>query len=177
MLFLIRISKTQFRLKFPRIIPRSVCPDLNFSLFSLFYTIGHGGYRVASNALPVGPSAPAVHHAVGPAPVQDTPEVVQARAAHFAAHAAVRAGRQKRGLVYSAAHPAVYSAAHPVAYTAGHSVAYTAGHPTVYSAGHHLGYSAGHPLVYNAAAFPATRAATLTRVVNTPGHAVSYRVD
>jgi hypothetical protein len=90
------------------------------------YTAGHGGFQVASNALPVAP----VHVAEVPAPVADTPEVVEARAAHFQAvneakarNAAAgpeepeqRSERKKRGAVYAAAVAApVLTAAIPVA--------------------------------------------------------------
>nr|CAD7260964.1 unnamed protein product [Timema shepardi] len=54
------------------------------------YVADGAGYRVASNALPVGPS-------ILPAPVHDTPEVVAARAAHLAEVAAVHS-RSKRGI-------------------------------------------------------------------------------
>ena len=49
------------------------------------YTADSRGFRVISNDLPVGPSAM-------PNPVQDTAEVAAAKAAHFAAHANVKAG-------------------------------------------------------------------------------------
>ena len=49
------------------------------------YTADANGFRVVSNALPEGPSADLV-------PVQDTPEVVAARQAHFAAVAAAQSG-------------------------------------------------------------------------------------
>jgi hypothetical protein len=84
------------------------------------------GFRVAATNLPVGPSAPAAPIApiiqaapavlAAPAPIAlpaiaagvplDTPEVVAARAAHFAAHAEAKAllGRKKRspGLLHGA---------------------------------------------------------------------------
>ena len=49
------------------------------------YTADHRGFRVLSNDLPVAPSANLV------APVADTIEVAQAKAAHFAAHAEAKA--------------------------------------------------------------------------------------
>ena len=52
------------------------------------YTADANGFRVVSNALPEAPIADAVL----PAPVQDTPEVVLARQAHFAAVATAQAG-------------------------------------------------------------------------------------
>jgi hypothetical protein len=90
------------------------------------------GYRVASNALPVGPSLPAV----------DTPDIAAAKAAHFAAHGAIihRARRQILGHTPAAtaplASPVAYAAplAAPIAYrpgilttivnTPGHAVSY-----------------------------------------------------
>ena len=52
------------------------------------YTADSRGFRVLSNDLPVGPSA----DLVAPVPVQDTPEVAEAKAAHLAAIAAARSG-------------------------------------------------------------------------------------
>merc|ERR1712071_311589 len=52
------------------------------------YVADANGFRVLSNDLPVGP----VDNLVGPAPVQDTPEVVAARLAHEAAHADAESG-------------------------------------------------------------------------------------
>ncbi|CAL8114184.1 unnamed protein product [Orchesella dallaii] len=175
------------------------------------YVADGAGFRVASNALPVGPiagPAPVVANLVAPVPVQDTPEVIQARANHAVAHAEAlaRSGRKKRGILASAVIPSAvtgYSSviSHPSAVTGYSSVI---SHPTValgsvaspyygYStlsssvlAPQVLGYSAlSSPLVSSqlvsapavvAAAQP-VREATLTKVVNTPGHAVSYRVD
>lgn len=154
------------------------------------YIADHNGYRVASNALPVAPAT----LAVGPAPVQDTPEVVAAKAQHFAAvaEAQARSGRKKRGIVapaltyaatpylgssvfgYStvgantltyAAHPAVGYSTHVVSAPA--AVTYAAAPAVTYAAAPAVTYAAAQPL----------RAATLTKVVNTPNHAVSYRVD
>jgi hypothetical protein len=54
------------------------------------------GFRVAATNLPVGPQSSVVHNfvvspvAVDHQVVADTPEVVAAKAAHFAAHAAVK---------------------------------------------------------------------------------------
>jgi len=166
------------------------------------YIADQAGYRAESNALPVAPVHIVPAAQALPVPVADTPEVVEARAAHAQAHAEALTkaslSRKKRGVVaaapvysavaapvatystYSAVHhPALtYSGLHhPVAYTAGYAapaLAYSAGYaaPTVaYSAGLH------HPLTYSVAPVAAVREATLTKVVNTPNHAVSYRVD
>lgn len=151
------------------------------------------GFRVESNALPVGPAAGPAATLVGPAPVQDTVEVASARAAHLAAvqEATARAGRKRRGLAYTygthlttlgapavtyAAAPAyTYAAAPAYTYAAAPAVTYSAAPAVTYSAAPALTYAAAPAVSY--AAVPAVRAATLTKVVNTPGHAVSYRVD
>ena len=119
----------------------------------------------------------------------DTPEVAQAKVEHArafelaAAAAAVQPERRKkRGLTYT--YPAL--AAPALGYnTLGYSsivgapaVAYTS--PLAYHTGavavasHPVAYAAA-PAVYTTG--PVLRQATLTKVVNTPGHAVSYRVD
>merc|ERR1712236_164812 len=116
------------------------------------------GFRVASDNLPVAP----VYNAALPvapvhaaAPVVDTPEVAEAKAAFFAAFEA-EASRTKRSAQYIAA-PTAYAGlatgllpAAPVA-------------PAAYAA----------PL---AAAAP-SREAILTTIKLNPGHAVFYRVD
>lgn len=68
------------------------------------------GFHAESNALPEAPVA----NLVAPEPVQDTPEVVEARKAHLDAVAEVKS-RQKRGVLAYA--PVTYTYAHPVAYT------------------------------------------------------------
>ena len=59
------------------------------------YTAGKDGFRVLSNFLPMAPGGPVVGPAgpvlVGPAPVLDTPEVHEAKLAHFAAVAEAKA--------------------------------------------------------------------------------------
>jgi hypothetical protein len=166
------------------------------------------GFRVASNALPIGPAVPDTPALIAPLPVQDTPEVAAARAEHARAIEEAKArnaaadvadaakpveSRKKRGLAYTypvathgystltygaplayhtaVASPVTYAAA-PVAVAAAHPVTYTAAHPVTYAA-----VAAAHPVTYSAAVVPALRTATLTKVVNNPGHAVSYRVD
>lgn len=104
----------------------------NGQVISANYVADGLGYRVASNALPVGPAA-----------IGDTPEVSAARAAHLAEHAAVKS-RSRRSVVAPAAVTYTYAAA---------------------------------PLAYAAPTAPFLRPATLTTIVNTPGYAVSYRVD
>nr|CAD7202644.1 unnamed protein product [Timema douglasi] len=136
------------------------------------YVADGAGYRVASNALPVGPS-------VLPAPVHDTPEVVAARAAHLAEVAAVHS-RSKRGIAlgHLPASTGPLAVAAPLAVVpAISSYSSVVAGPVVspYSSINAYGVPAlSH---YSAYAAPAVRAATLTTVVNNPGHAVSYRVD
>jgi len=168
------------------------------------YTAGHGGFQVASNALPVAP----VHVAAplaAPLPVADTPEVHAAKVAHAAAHAEARARahllRKKRGIVapaiatYAAHTPAAthltgfaaplatYAAA-PFVHHAAPAVHYAAAPalaaPVAYAAAPAVHYAAAPALaapVAYAAPAAAVRVAELTRIVNNPGHAVSYRVD
>merc|ERR1712055_263273 len=123
------------------------------------YVANDFGFRVASDNLPVAP----VHNAALPvapihaaAPVVDTPEVAEAKAAFFAAFEA-EASRTKRSAQLAAFGPTAYTGlatgllpAAPVA-----AAAYAA------------------PL---AAAAP-SREAVLTTVKLNPGHAVFYRVD
>merc|ERR1712080_775875 len=166
------------------------------------YTAGVDGFKVHSNDLPVAPVhnvelpvAP-VDTGVAPEPVQDTPEVAAAKAAHLellAAADAEHAGdRKKRDTTVVAAR---YGVPH-------HGFGYSFGYPAYgYS---HLGYAAPYarygyhgyaaapyahhaapvavaPLAHHAATYAAPavahREATLTRVILNPGHAESYRVD
>ncbi|XP_044265085.1 cuticle protein 7-like [Tribolium madens] len=73
-----------------------VAPD--GQVISANYVADALGYRVASNALPVGPAVPA-----------ETPEVVAARVAHFNHHALVRS-RARRDVVAAYHTPYVHSA-------------------------------------------------------------------
>jgi hypothetical protein len=121
-----------------------VSPDGN--VLRTDYVADALGYRVASNALPVGPSLP----------VADTPEVAAAKVAHLAAQGALihRVRRQIIGHTPAATAPLAAAVAYaaPVAYTA----------------------PLAAPVAYHSAA---VRPGILTSIVNTPGHAVSYRVD
>ncbi|XP_046404523.1 cuticle protein 7-like [Ischnura elegans] len=104
------------------------------------------GFRVASNDLPVAPAVPETPALVAPEPVQDTPEVVAARAEHLAAHAEVKSRSRRQAIL-------------PI---------------TPYAFSHATPYAYPYAYPYHA---PLVRKGTLTTVVNTPGHAVSYRVD
>jgi len=178
------------------------------------YVAGHGGFRAESNALPQAPVAVLV----APSPVQDTPEVVAAKAAHFqaVAEAQARSGRKKRGVAVAASPLAYnYNLGYPSVATYNYgapALTYSAvSSPVIaHQAYAHQAYAhqaiahpAVSPITYSAVAAPVAqtyavaapvaqtyavatpvvaaaqplREATLTKVVNTPGHAVSYRVD
>merc|ERR1712121_400383 len=115
------------------------------------------GFRVAGDKLPVAP----VHAAVAPvntlAPVVDTPEVVEAKAAFFQAYDAAKAGIVKRSA--QIALPATYAAAQAIAAA---PLAAT--------------YAAAPAVAATYAAAPA-RDAVLTTIKLNPGHATFYRVD
>merc|ERR1711970_222916 len=123
------------------------------------YVADDFGFRVASDNLPVAP----VYNAALPvapvhaaAPVVDTPEVAEAKAAFFAAFEA-EASRTKRSAQLAAFGPTAY---------AGFATGLLPAAPVAAAA-----YAA--PL---AAAAP-SREAVLTTVKLNPGHAVFYRVD
>merc|ERR1712241_973360 len=123
------------------------------------YVADDFGFRVASDNLPVAP----VHNAALPvapihaaAPVVDTPEVAEAKAAFFAAFEA-EASRTKRSAQLAAFGPTAY---------AGLATGLLPAAPVAAAA-----YAA--PL---AAAAP-SRDAVLTTIKLNPGHAVFYRVD
>merc|ERR1712002_1442994 len=123
------------------------------------YVADDFGFRVASDNLPVAP----VYNAALPvapvhaaAPVVDTPEVAEAKAAFFAAFEA-EASRTKRSAQLAAFGPTAY---------AGLATGLLPAAPVAAAA-----YAA--PL---AASAPA-REAVLTTVKLNPGHAIAYRVD
>merc|ERR1711926_76616 len=150
------------------------------------------GFRVAGDNLPVAP----VHAAVAPvntlAPVVDTPEVVEAKAAFFQAYDAAKAGIVKRSA--QIALPATYAAAPAIAATyAAAPLAATyaaapaiAAAPAVAAAPVAAPAIAAAPLAATYAAAPAvagayaaapSRDAVLTTIKLNPGHATFYRVD
>merc|ERR1711973_185598 len=150
------------------------------------------GFRVAGDNLPVAP----VHAAVAPvntlAPVVDTPEVVEAKAAFFQAYDAAKAGIVKRSA--QIALPAAYAAAPAIAATyaaaplaatyaaapaiaAAPAVAATyAAAPAIAAAPLAATYAAA-PAVAGAYAAAPSRDAVLTTIKLNPGHATFYRVD
>jgi len=111
--------------------------------------------------------------------------------APFVHHGASIVGAPAWGYsTYAAAAPALtYAAAPAVTYAAAPAVTYAAAPAVTYAAAPAVTYAAAAPaaVTYSAAIAPAAthvvaaphavRSATLTKVVNTPGHAVSYRVD
>merc|ERR1712121_5021 len=140
------------------------------------------GFRVAGDNLPVAP----VHAAVAPvntlAPVVDTPEVVEAKAAFFQAYDAAKAGIVKRSA--QIALPATYAAAQAIAaaplaatYAAAPAVAATyAAAPLAATYAAAPAVAATYAIAGAYAAAPA-RDAVLTTIKLNPGHATFYRVD
>lgn len=157
------------------------------------YTADHRGFRVLSNALPEAPVA----NLVAPLPVQDTPEVAAAKAAHLAAKTApvaaapvvpaadlpvpvqdtpeVAAAKAEFAAKYEAAKAAAAAApARRKRQVFAYGTPYlNFPYATPYAAPY--AYAAA-PAVVAAPAQP-VREATLTKTILTPGHAVSYRVD
>merc|ERR1711944_283879 len=141
------------------------------------------GFRVQATNLPVAPAAPEVapleqpiFNLVGPAPVEDTPEVAAAKAEFQAAFDAA-ANREKRS---TPAATTVLPAAVPYAGFAGYPYAAGLGY-----AGY--GYAAGFPYAHGfpyaapvaapaavVASAPAVRDAVKTIIKNNPGFAESY---
>merc|ERR1712002_1142337 len=126
------------------------------------------GFRVAGDNLPVAPvynAALPVAPVFNPAPVVDTPEVAEAKAAFFAAFEAEKA-RTKRSAQLATFGPTAYAGLASGLLPAGPIAAAAYAAPVAPIA-------AAAPL---AAAAPA-REAILTTVKLNPGHAISYRVD
>jgi len=157
------------------------------------------GFRVAGDNLPIGPIDTAVAPVHTVAPVVDTPEVVEAKAAFFQAYEAAKSGIVKREAQVLAA-PAAYAGygyAAPAAYAgygyAAPVAATYAGVPAVaatyaaapavaatYAAAPAVAASyAAAPVAAAAYAAPAApaRDAILTTIKLNPGHATFYRVD
>merc|ERR1712112_180794 len=118
------------------------------------YVADDFGFRVAGDNLPVAP----VYNAALPvapvhaaAPVVDTPEVAEAKAAFFAAFEAEKS-RTKRSAQLAAFGPTAY-------------------------AGLATGLLPAAPIAAAAYAAPLAREAVLTTIKLNPGHAVAYRVD
>ena len=162
------------------------------------------GFRVQATNLPVAPEAPEapelkapvfdleapvfdgvqapapVFDLVGPAPVEDTPEVVAAKAAFQAAFDEA-ASREKRSPpaatppLVAAPAPVVAPAAYPYAYAHPYAAAPLAAPAAYPYAAAPLAAPYAAPAAVVASA-PATREADLTTIKLNPGHAVHYRV-
>merc|ERR1711884_163151 len=150
------------------------------------------GFRVAGDNLPVGPVDTAVAPVHAIAPVVDTPEVVEAKAAFFQAYEAAKSGIAKRSA--QIALPATYAAAPAIAatYAAAPLAATYAAAPTIaaapavaatYAAAPAIAAAplaatyAAAPAVAGAYAAAPSRDAVLTTIKLNPGHATFYRVD
>merc|ERR1712131_175352 len=122
------------------------------------------GFRVAGDNLPVAP----VHAAVAPvntlAPVVDTPEVVEAKAAFFQAYDAAKAGIVKRSA--QIALPATYAAAPAIAAAPAVAATYAAA-PAIAAAPAVATYAAA-PAVAGAYAAAPSRDAVLTTIKLNP---------
>merc|ERR1712168_1380085 len=161
------------------------------------YVADQLGFRVQGNNLPVAPANLAVAPVHVAAPVVDTPEVVEAKAAFFKAYAAAESGISKRSApVVPAGLPLTYSAGLNLAGVAGVpalNYARVAGVPALNYAGvagvPALNYAAAPavataaapgvaaPVAYAGVAGAPAREATLTTIKLNPGHATFYRVD
>jgi len=171
------------------------------------------GFRVAGTNLPVGPAVPVaadveplvaptfnpeplvapVFTGVAPEPVQDTPEVAEAKAAHLALLEAANADRKRRDADEEAVVAAPTIAALPYPYAAGLPLNYAgfAGVPALtYAAAPAVAAPvatvaaapaplAAAPAIAAPVAYAgaAAREATLTTIKLNPGHATFYRVD
>lgn len=159
------------------------------------------GFRVLSNDLPVGPVA----DLVAPVPVEDTPEVAEAKIAHMAAVEAAKSGvvaplpvapeMELPKPVEDTPEVAAAKADHAAAVIAAKALADASPEETPAETPKEsserrkrqviglplpllrspLAYSVAAPVAVAPAV--ATRDATLTQVVHNPGHAMSYRVD
>ncbi|XP_047112462.1 ice-structuring glycoprotein-like [Schistocerca piceifrons] len=121
------------------------------------------GFRVAATNLPVAPAAPEAPAVEAPKPVEDTPEVAEAKAAHAAAvaEAAARAAAAPEepepapapaAVAVAAPAPAVAVAAPAIAYSAPAAVAYSAPAVVAVSPARSFAYHtvAAAPLTYAA---------------------------
>jgi len=176
--------------------------DANGVLQTTNYIADGLGFRVQATNLPVAPAAPEVaaleapvfnleapvFDLVGPAPVEDTPEVAAAKA-EFQAKFDEVASRSKRSTPAATAPLAPLAVAPFAPYTYGAAPFYAGAYahgaytPAAY-APYNLAPAA--PVAYATApapaaavvpSLPAAREAILTKVQLNPGHAVAYRVD
>merc|ERR1712126_568885 len=175
--------------------------DANGVLQTTNYIADGLGFRVQATNLPVAPAAPEVEpleapvfDLVGPAPVEDTPEVASAKA-EFQAKFDEAANRSKRSTpaATEAIEPLKVVAPAPFApYTYGAAPFYTGSYAGTYAGAYApaayapYNFAPAAPVAYATApapaaavvpSLPAAREAILTKVQLNPGHAVAYRVD
>jgi len=172
--------------------------DANGLLQTVNYVADGLGFRVtgtnlpvAAAAAPVVPLEAPVFNLVGPDPVQDTPEVAAAKAAHAEALAAAEAAaaaapeeRKRRDADEVVAAAAVPALGLPYPYAFGAAAFPAAAFPAATFPAAALPAAAlpaaplpAAALPYNAVSAPASREATLTTIKLNPGHATFYRVD
>merc|ERR1712142_789215 len=196
--------------------------DANGVVQTRQYIADHLGFRVQATDLPVAPvheyelpvapvfegKAPVHEYTLpvapvfdgkAPEPVQDTPEVAEAKAAHLALLEAATAERRRRSTPadterLEVAAPVLATAPvaapiAPLAYglpAAGYGYGLPAagyGYAGLHAAGYgyaglpYAGLPAAAPVAVPAPVVPATAEATLTTVKLNPGRAVAYRVD
>jgi len=125
--------------------------DANGKEVRVSFVADANGFRVVSNNLPEAPVAHPVDVLVGPAPVQETPEVVAAKQAHFAAiaeakerNAAAVAGnshRHRRDLSFLRSPLAFSSFNQFVPTTVGHAIPIELAHPSIDLHHHSIAHS------------------------------------
>jgi hypothetical protein len=160
--------------------------DANGLLQTVNYVADGLGFRVAGTNIPVAKSvdlAQPVFDLVGPAPVEDTEEVMAAKAEFqkafdeaAAAAAPAPAERKRREILTIPASTAPLAVATPLTYAAAPiaaPLAYTAAAPIAAAP---LAYTAAAPIAAAVSA-PAAREAVLTKIQLNPGHAVAYIVN
>jgi len=163
-----------------------VLQTVNYVADATGFHVAGTNLPVAAAAAPVAPLEAPVFNLVGPAPVQDTEEVVAAKAAHFEAVAAAKAAvaaapeerkRREAAEVVPAAVPALGL---PYPYAFGPA----AFGPAAFGPAAALPAAAlpaavlpAAALPYNTVSAPASREAVLTTIKLNPGHATFYRVD
>jgi len=173
--------------------------DANGKLQTTNYIADGLGFRVQATNLPVAPAAPEVaaleapvfnleapvFDLVGPAPVEDTPEVAAAKA-EFQAKFDEVASRSKRStpaatapLTVAPFAPYTYGAAPFYAGAYAHGAYAPAAYaPYNLAPAAQVAYAtAPAPAAAVVPSLPAAREAILTKVQLNPGHAVAYRVD
>jgi len=165
--------------------------DANGLLQTVNYIADGLGFRVtgtnlpvAAAAAPVVPLEAPVFDLVGPDPVQDTPEVAAAKAAHAEALAAAEAAaaaapeeRKRREADEVVAAVPALNLPYPYAFGAAAFPAAAFPAATFPAAALPAAPLPAAALPYNTVSAPASREAQLTTIKLNPGHATFYRVD